>query len=66
MKKLFCNHNYSILKNYRIKSEAELIIENPSIRTATVNTNSKSVLIIVYKCSKCSKIKESVHVNNYR
>lgn len=53
--KLFCSHNYDIIKEYDFKSNFEIIREaglNP-----TTHDSLKRKKIIITKCSKCNKIK---------
>jgi len=54
-KKLFCSHDYNIIKEYDFKSEFEIIREsglNPS-----THDSLKRKKVIMLKCSKCNKIK---------
>lgn len=62
--RLFCTHNYEIIKEYEIKSQLQMMIENGLLTMDNCPLEMfKSKYIIVYKCIKCGKIKETV-VNN--
>ena len=62
--KIFCKHNYEIIKEHEIKSQMQIMIENglSSIEGGS-SMMLKSKYVIVYKCKKCNKIKETVVTN---
>jgi hypothetical protein len=62
--KLFCKHNYEIIKEHEIKSQMQMMIENgmTSLERGT-SLMLISKYVIVYKCKKCNKIKETIISN---
>jgi hypothetical protein len=60
--KLFCQHNYEIIKEHNMESPAEKMKSFKSASGLPLEF-FKSKYIIIYQCKKCSKIKESVFEN---
>jgi hypothetical protein len=62
--KLFCKHNYEIIKEHEIKSQMQMMIEKglTSLERGS-SLMFKSKYVIVYKCNKCNKIKETIISN---
>lgn len=62
--RFFCKHDFEIIKEYEIKSVMEKLIENglSSLERGSLSM-MQSKLVIVYKCKKCKKIKESIIKN---
>lgn len=63
--KFLCNHNYEIIKEHELKSQMQFMIEN-GLESAEMTPRQYmfiSKYMIVYKCSKCNKIKETVITN---
>lgn len=59
-----CKHNWHILDKVYMKSPLETLLEqNQRNFTKLGYYAMQSKTVIVYKCSKCKKIKESVHYN---
>lgn len=62
-----CKHNFDLIKDYRIESAAsEMIKLGLSLETGRgrgILELFRTKLILVYKCMKCHKIKESVFSN---
>jgi hypothetical protein len=59
--KVPCNHDYVIIKEHEIKSQMQIMLEH-GLSASRTHTSSifKSKYVIVYKCRKCKKIKETV------
>ena len=59
-----CKHDYVILKDYKIKSALETLLESGLESTEGGSIRmARSKLVIVYKCTKCNKIKETIICN---
>lgn len=58
--KLFCKHNYEIIDKYQSKTTLDKILDKEVTRIKTYEEMDLGKLIIIYKCAKCNKIKESV------
>ena len=56
---MFCKHDYDIFKEKTIDSDAERL-RDKGITKFSGYTSTKSTYIIIYKCKKCNKIKESI------
>ena len=54
-KKLFCSHDYNIIKELNISSEFDIVCENN--RRPTTWNSRKRKHILVFKCTKCKKLK---------
>jgi len=62
--KLFCKHDYEIIKEYEIKSVFDKLKDALGGEFECTNlVIFRSKQVIVYKCKKCNKIKESVISN---
>ena len=54
-KKLFCDHNYNIIKEMEVPSELDIIKDRGYTPRTTCNVVRQ--YIIIYKCEKCNNIK---------
>ena len=57
-KKLFCSHDYDIIKEFEIKSEFEIISSLGYTPKSWTKLNKEYVTI--FKCKKCNKIKTKI------
>jgi len=59
----FCRHDYEIIKDHYLKSQLELFMENKGKAESMPASFGISKYIIIYKCKKCNKIKETIISN---
>ena len=56
--KLFCQHNYEILKEIIVPSELDNLRENGITEGTYYIGIARRQYIVYFKCSKCNKIKK--------
>ena len=56
---MLCKHNYEIIKEKTIDSDVERLSDK-GITKMPGDISTKSTYIIIYKCKKCNKIRESI------
>ena len=55
IKRLFCQHNYHLINQYKMKSEFDIVVE--AGKTPNTHDSRTRKVITDYECSKCNKIK---------
>lgn len=59
-----CQHDYEIIDKHEMRSPLDKMLDRGLSQANRMNNAMmRSKLVIIYKCKKCKKLKESVFVN---